>query len=134
MSPEIRRNGELVANIPDETGLYQAIDGSPLWLDTSGIEAENRRQVLIIEGLAVGGQRVLGLTQEGIGRSDDPKRGDRKEPSLEVKLNDRPIRVSYQDLRLVHRTRTLGGRNDSYYDSSKRTYHNPRWQKDRGGR
>lgn len=125
MSPQIRINGELIADVPDETGLYQAIDNSPLWINLDGIEARNNRQTVILEGSAIGGQRVVGLTQEGKGVSSDRKRGDGKQPTLEVRLQDRPIRISYQDRRPVDYVSLAPPRSGYVWD--KRTYHNPRW-------
>lgn len=81
MAPEISIDGQLVADVPDETGLHQALDGSPLYVDVSGIEARNNIQLLILEGLSVGGRRIIRLTQEGKGNTDHPKRGDGKQPS-----------------------------------------------------
>lgn len=127
MSPEIRIDGQLVANVPDTTGSYQALDGSSLRVDSNGIEARNDQQVLILEGLVVGGLRIVGLTQEGKGCSSDRKRGDGKQPSLEVLLHDRPIRVSYT--RYEERDRYSFVPPHTYRDWSKRTYYNPRWMR-----
>lgn len=130
MSPQIRINGELVADVPDETGLYQALDGNTLWIDLSGIEARNSRQTVILEGSTIGGQRIVGLTHEGKGNSSDRKRGDDKEPTLEVILQDRPIRVSYQDKYWSEPASKWGmwgkGRL-GHWEYPRRTYHNPKW-------
>ncbi|MBI4036356.1 hypothetical protein HY386_00565 [Candidatus Daviesbacteria bacterium] len=131
MSPEIRINGQLVADVPDETGPYHMLDGSPLYVDVSGIEARQNRQILVVESPAVGGRRVIGLTQEGKGATDKLRKGgDGKQPILAVTLCERPIRISYWDKVYVERARTLGGPNEGgYYQEVKRTYHNPRWMR-----
>lgn len=127
MSPEIRINGKLVADVPDETGLHQMLDGSPLYVDVNGIEARNDKQIMILEGPNIGGRRIVGLTQEGKGSTANPKKGgDRKDPPLEVMLHGRPIRVSYHDRKWVPH-RTLGDPRGGGYMDSKRTYYNPRW-------
>lgn len=129
MSPEIRISGQLVASVPDESGLYEALDGTPLRVDSSGIEAKNGRQPLILEGTAVGGLRIVGLTQEGKGRSSDPQRGDEKQPPLEVVLHHRPIRISYLD-KVWHDSRSLGQPRGGYWTKARqRTYYNPRWMR-----
>lgn len=131
MSPEIRINGRLVADVLNETGWYQALDGSSLYVDVNLIEAKGSRQLLRLDGLSVGGVRVVGLTQEGTGNSGNAKKGgDRREPTLEVSLHDRPIRISYRDRVWHERPRTLAGPNGGgYYREVKRTYHNPRWMR-----
>lgn len=114
MSPEIRKDGKLVADVPDETGLYRMLDGRPLYVDLNGIEARNRKQVLVLGGVAVGGRRLIGLTQAGKGSSSKTnKGGDGKSPTLEVTLHDRPIRISYSPYK--------------WSSEDKRTYYNPRW-------
>ncbi len=126
MSPEIRKDGTLVANIPDETGLHYALDGSPLWIDVNGIEASNRRQTIVLDGLTVGGMRIVGLTQEGKGNSNNSKKGgDGKSPTLEVTLHERPIRVTYS--RWVRAGSNLADPGRCSYYEDRRTYHNPRW-------
>lgn len=129
MSPEIRVNGQLVADVPDETGLYKALDGSPLYVDVARIEARSAKQRLLIEGRSVGGSRVIGLTQEGKGSTDKVKKGgDGREPSVSATLHDRPVRISYRD-RIWHASRSLGWPRGGYYESAKRTYYNPRWMR-----
>lgn len=121
--------GKLIADVPDKTGIHLALDGSPLYIDVDGIETRNNRQVLIVAGPAVGGVRVIGLTQEGKGSTDLLRKGgDGKQPSIAAVLHERPIRISYQD-RKRSENRSLspapGGRNT--YIVEKRTYYNPRW-------
>ncbi|MDO8638869.1 MAG: hypothetical protein Q7R43_04805 [Candidatus Daviesbacteria bacterium] len=119
MSPEIRIDGKLVADVPDETGLYRMLDGRPLYVDVSGIEARNSKQVLILGGVAVGGRRLIGLTQEGKGSSSKTnKGGDGKSPTLEITLHDRPIRISYSTNKWDWRDR--------------RSYYNPKWTRSNG--
>lgn len=123
MSPEIRIGTKTVINVPDQTGMYETPAGEPLYVNTDLIEASNQTQEIILRSDVLGGVRVLGLTQQGIGRSDDPKRGDGKLPKVSVKLHDRPIRVSY-----------------TRYDSMLQRHHhmdtnkNPRWVKGHGQR
>lgn len=132
MSPEIRVNGKLVASVPDKTGLHQALDGTPLYVDLDKIDAYQKRQPIIVEGSSVGGRRIVGLTLEGRGNAANRKRGgDGKQPNLEVTLHDRPIRISYSDKIWVEHTRTLAGPNGGYYKQVKRTYRNPRWVRGR---
>ena len=95
MSPKIWANGDLVADVIDDTGRHTMLDGSPLDIDTNQIEATRNKQVIIVTSDQLGGRREIGLTLEGVGRSWDPKRGDGREPTLEVLLRDRPIRVKY---------------------------------------
>src|SRR3989344_6602724 len=96
MSPEIRINGKLVADVPDETGWHQALDGTPLHVDVDLIDACRKRQVINLTGSSVGGSRIVGLTLEGKGSSNKTRKGgDGKEPTLEVALHYRPVRVSY---------------------------------------
>ncbi len=127
MAPEIYMYGKLVADVPDETGLHQALDGSPLYVDVSGIEARNGKQLLKVEGPAIGGKRIVGLTHEGKGNSSNSKKGgDGKEPILKVVLHERPIRVSYKD-QIWHDSRSMGNNHGGQYIESRRTYYNPRW-------
>lgn len=138
MSPIIRINGEIIADIPDESGLHQTATGNPLVVDLSGIEARNKRQIVVLESPDIGGRRVVGLTQEGRGRSDMMKKGgDGREPAIEVVLHDRPIRVSYLDKRWVE-PKTHWGiwglRHNGFWERSKRTFPNPRWMRGREGR
>lgn len=125
MSPEIRKNGLLIADVPDENGLYQALDGSPLWVDLHGIDAGKRKQEVILEGPAIGGLRIVGLTLEGKGNSRNTKKGgDGKEPTLDVTLHYRPIRVTYSPIE----SRIVDVYNWSVVDYGDRvTRHNPRW-------
>lgn len=136
MSPEIRINGALIADVPDETGNYETLDGNVVMLSMEGIEARNKRQVvgIYIPGVSGVGKNTLvrtaGLTQEGKGSSANIKRGgDGQEPVIDVTLHDRPIRVSYRDQVWVERMRTLAGPSGGYYREVKRTYHNPRWMR-----
>lgn len=131
MSPEIRMDGRLVADVPDETGDYQMLDGSSLCVDVSLLDAHQERQLILLEGSAIGGKRVVGLTLEGKGNSRNTKKGgDKKEPILDITLHDRPIRISYRDQVWVERVRTLAGPNrGGYYQEVKRTYYNPRWMR-----
>lgn len=127
MSPEIKIYGQIVANVPDETGLYQMLDGSPLHVDVSNIEARNGKQVLLLEGPAIGGRRVIGLTQEGKGGTSKIKKGgDGQSPVLEATLHNRPIRVTYsREMRVYSNSLDDPKRSSRYED--RRTYYNPRW-------
>ena len=95
MSPKIWRNGDLIADVIDETGTHEMLDGKPIYINVDGIDAQKRKQLIIIEAEELGGRREFGLTLEGIGKSWDLKRGDGKQPELGIVLNDRPIRVTY---------------------------------------
>lgn len=137
MSPEIRINGKLIADVSDETGNYETLDGNVVMLSMEGIEARNKRQVvgIYIPGVSGVGKnrlvRTVGLTQEGKGSSAKIKKGgDGQEPVIDVTLHDRPIRISYRDQVWVPHTRTLAGPNGGgYYREVIRTYHNPRWMR-----
>lgn len=137
MSPEVKINGRLVADVPDETGWHQALDGTPLYVDVSLIEAKGNRQILGLNGLSVGGVRVVGLTQEGKGNSGNSKKGgDGKEPALDIALHDRPIRVSYSP-RIGEPILVVTGMGDLYLGyrrGERRTLRNPRWVKGHGQR
>jgi len=137
MSPEIRIGKNVVAKVPDETGVHAMLDGTPVYVNVDAIEASNRKQQVIVETEALGGRRTVGLTQEGIGHSNDPKRGDGKQPEITVLLENRPIRISYTDrLWIQHSRRSLADVNvrGGYIKMSKRTYKNPRWVKGHGQR
>ncbi len=94
MSPEIRMNGELIADVPDDYGYYPTLDGnSHVLVDSRQIDANKTKQILILGGSAIGERRIIGLTNEGKGSSSNTKRGgDGKEPILDVILRDRPIK------------------------------------------
>ena len=127
MSPEIRRDGILVADVPDVTGLHQMLDGSPLYVDVSGIDAHQKSQRLILEGPAIGGRRIIGLTLEGLGDTAKRKRnGDQKEPRLEVSLKERPIRVTY--------SAQEGYRQGEYRYGPRESQYNPKWMRTSGRR
>jgi hypothetical protein len=131
MSPEIRINEELVANVPDDYGAYIAIDGTSLLVDSRQLDARGEIQRLILEGPAVGGRRIVGLTLEGKGNSGNIKKGgDGQEPTLDVTLLNRPIRVSYWKKHWVERTNMpMGSPREGYYTEVKSTYRNPRWSR-----
>lgn len=138
MSPEIRADGKLVADVPDETGDYLMLDGSPLHIDVDMLDAYQEKQLILLNGPAIGGKRIVGLTLEGRGNSGNTKKGgDGKEPSLDVTLHDRPIRVTYSPRikgteRLVETSQgiTLVG----YARMSRNTLRNPRWTRGHGQR
>ncbi len=138
MSPDIKVNGELVANVPDKTGIYETLDGNLVSLSMDGIEARNKRQVvrILFHGGLVRDEslRVIGLTQEGIGSSANTKKGgDGKEPLVEVTLHDRPIRVTYNPRVWVNDEHLTGGPGSCYYEE-RVTRHNPRWVRGHGQR
>lgn len=137
MSPEIRNNGKLIADVPDNTGWYRALDGTLLNVDLDLIDVHKKTQIIKITGSSVGGLRVVGLTLEGKGNSDNSRKGgDGKEPTLEVTLRDRPIRVTYAP-RVgdpIPVVTPYGGLYIGYMKGEKRTLHNPRWVKGHGQR
>lgn len=134
MSPEIRLNNKLIASVPDETGMYQTLNGKPLYVNVDLIHANANRQLVILDSQEISGLRVVGLTQQGIGNSSRSG-GDNKSPEISVSLLDRPIRVSYKPRTWRARLRTYPGPNDEgYYVDTKRTYKNPRWVKGHGQR
>lgn len=98
MCPEIRVEGKLIADVPDETGMHQTLNGKPLYVNVDGIDANRQKQEIILSSKEIGGRRILGLTLEGIGSSSDRKRGDGKLPQISVTLLSRPIRVTYSPL------------------------------------
>jgi hypothetical protein len=132
MSPEIKINGKLIADVPDETGLHKALDSSPLYVNVDHLDAHGERQLLIVEGPAISGRRLVSLTQEGVG-SSDRKGGDKKEPRLDAILHDRPIRVTYSP-RVWPNDEHLTGGWGSYYYEDRVTRHNPRWVRGHGQR
>lgn len=131
MSPEIKIDGQLIVSSPDKTGICTALDGTYLYIDVDGINANKKTQKLVIEGPSVGGKRVIELTQQGIGESSHPKRGDGLKPDISVTLQERPIRVSYRDKELVP-AHSWGNPSGPAWKSSKRTYINPYWVSNHG--
>ena len=59
MSPEIKANGVVIANVSDESKVYRANDGSQLLVDVSLIDAESKKQILVLEGPSVVGKRRI---------------------------------------------------------------------------
>ncbi len=108
MSPEIRVDDQLIAIVPDRTDDHILDDGSALMINVDAINALARKSSIILQGKRVGGIRILGLTQEGTGDSDDPNRGDGLQPRVSVTLLERPIRVSYKRRETKH-DHTWGG-------------------------
>ena len=133
MSPEIRIGTRTVIKVPDQTGMYETPKGKPLYVNTDLIDADSGHQKIILASDAIGGVRVLGLTHEGVGRSDDPLRGDGKSPLLEITLNDRPVRVGYTRIRW-HESRSLGTPRGGYWTSYRELHKNPRWVRGHGQR
>ena len=128
MAPEIRRNNVLIASVPDETGTHKTLQGGTVYVNVDRIDADSRKQIIILESDEIGGKRVLGLTQKGIGASNDPKRGDQLSPSITVSLLDKPIRVSYKRHEWAH-SKSLGHPSGGRYREYKETHKNPRWIK-----
>jgi len=133
MSPEIKVNGVVIADVPDESRWYTANDGSQLLVDVSLIEARNRRQILVLQGDAVGGidvKRLVGLTQEGKGSSANiNKGGDGKLPVIEATLQKHPIRVTYSH-KIWKENHSLAGPNGGHYGyEDRRTVYNPWWMR-----
>ncbi len=100
MSPEIRIDGQLIADTPDETGWHKTITGGDIYIDVDGIGAANLIQNLtIISPLIAGrpggnnerGERVVQLGPSGRGSQELPKGR-----MLKVILKERPIRKSIQ--------------------------------------
>ena len=133
MSPEINVQGNLIAKVPDETGTYQTLRGKELYVNVDGIDASNKKQTVILKGDEIGGERVLGLTHEGIGNSEDPKRGDQLLPTISISLLAKPIRVSYKRSKWAS-SKSLGNPRGGQYREYKETYKNPRWTKGHGQR
>ncbi len=138
MSPEIRVNKNLIASVPDETGIYQTLSGKRLYVDVDGINANNRKQIVILEAEEIGGKRVVGLTLEGRGSSRNTRKGgDKKEPTLDVILHDRPIRVTYSPRARGTETLVKTAQGIAYVDyelMGRVTRHNPRWTRGHGHR
>lgn len=137
MSPEIRINGKIIADVPDDTGWHQARNGTPLYVDTDLINADEEKQIIKLIGSSVGGARIVGLTLDGRGDSRKTKKGgDAQSPDLEVTLWDRPIRVTYSPR--VKGTEALVVANSfpyiGYHQEARRTLHNPRWVRGHGRR
>ncbi len=137
MSPEIRVEGWLLADIPDVTGWHLTNEGTLLHINLDGIDADGNRQLAIINSIETGGPRVVGLTQEGRGSSTSLKKGgDGKEPVVEVILHDRPIRVTYSPRILGTESLVVTdwGVYLGYHQGERRTIKNPRWMRGHGGR
>lgn len=125
MSPEIRINGLIIAKVPDETGIHHTLKGKLLYVNVDGIDADANNQRIILDAEEIGGRRELRLTCEGIGNSSK-RAGDKKSPEIDVKLLDRPIRVTYSRQGM-----------DTYgycYQLPRATYRNPRWTSGNGQR
>ncbi len=137
MSPDIYVEGRLIASVPDKTGLHEALDGSPLYVDVDRLDADQKRQLLIVEGPVVDGRRTIGLTLEGKGSTNKLKKGgDGEEPVIDAVLHDRPIRVTYSPKikgseRLIG---TLAGIIVGYDRGAPRTLCNPKWVRGHGRR
>ncbi|MEX2007171.1 MAG: hypothetical protein WD992_00135 [Candidatus Levyibacteriota bacterium] len=126
MSPEIRRNGQLIARVPDETGIHTTLNGKPLYINVDLINADANRQLVIVDSQETSGLRILGLTQQGIGSSNH-RGGDKKSPEISVRLLDRPIRVTYSRLeKAEYEMYPVRG--------TRQTLRNPRWMKGHGQR
>lgn len=110
MSPEIRIDGHLIADTPDETGWHKAINGGDIYIDVDGIGADNLLQNLtVISPLIAGrpgssterGERIVQLSPSGRGSQELP-RGR----MLKVVLKERPIRESTQHVSGIRKGRT----------------------------
>lgn len=132
MSPEIRKNGVLIANLPDQSGVYDTSIGT-LTLDLEGIDAhrgapyEMKMSADWLRG-RVGsstesGLRVVSLSASGKGRVTI-----RGHEVLEVALKDVPIRRGYG--RMVERDCSgLGHSKHSLREWQGSTWMNPKWVK-----
>ena len=128
MSPEIKANGVVIANVSDESKVYRANDGSQLLVDVSLIDAESKKQILVLEGPSVVGKRRIGLNQEGKGSSGNIKQGgDGQKPLIEAALHE-PIRVTNRD-KVWHDSRSMANPKGGQWVESKRTYYNPQWRR-----
>ena len=133
MPPEIMIGDKLIARVPDETGTYQTLSGKGLYVNVDSVDANNKKQIVILDAEEIGGKRVLGLTHEGIGNSNDPKRGDQQLPTISIKLSDRPIRISYKRREWIN-SHSLGNPRGGRYREYKDTHKNPHWTKGHGQR
>lgn len=136
MAPDIYVYGKKIAEVPDDTGTYPTLNGGTIYVNTDQIDADAKKQIITLESDEIGGKRVLGLTQQGIGNSKDRKRGDKKDPEISVSLLNKPIRVSYNK---TVSDRTYSNCNFDYGVGDKRASHeermtlkNPRWIKRNG--
>ncbi len=132
MSPEIRVNNNLIANIPDETGTYKTFEGNIIYVNIDQIDADAKKQIIVLESNEIGGRRVLGLTHQGIGNSRDRKRGDKKDPEISVSLLSKPIRVTFSKRIICDPTYDPLGLYDRRGPSQ--TVRNPRWIRGNGQR
>jgi hypothetical protein len=89
MSPEIRINGELFADVPDQTGVYQTLKGKCLYVNVDGIHPLNEVQQILIHSDELRGKRKIQLSPGGRGRQQL-----RDDQQIEVTLRERPIRRS----------------------------------------
>ena len=79
MSPRLRIDNQIIADVPDTTGHHIALDGTTIFVDTGSIDVESRRRELVVQapqlvGKALetrrtqDGTRVFQLDREGRGK------------------------------------------------------------------
>lgn len=128
MSPKIWINRNLVADVADETGWHQTLDGRPLYVNVDLIDAARQTQRLILEADRIGGLRIIGLTLDGKGNSQNHRRGDGKNPLLSVELNEGPIRYTHGTTpRWEGSSDVYGGGGEHPVSGPRQTDMNPRW-------
>jgi hypothetical protein len=132
MSPEIRVNNNLIANVPDKTGTYKTSNGGTMNVNVDQIDADAKKQIITLESDEIGGKRVLGLTHQGIGNSMDRKRGDKKDPEISVSLLNKPVRITHNDrvIDIAGGGPYDEGREDICH-TERRTVKNPYWTRKR---
>lgn len=127
MSPEIRIDKELLADVPDRTGWFETVEGDSLFVDVNGINARNRVQTLILQTRRLEGheerrpplvRRVIELNPDGRGKQVLPHGR-----TLTVMLHHRPIR-GHAFAKVRHER----------WEFMKRIhFSHPHWRKPRGG-
>jgi len=130
MSPEIRINNNVIARVPDETGVHKTLSGATIYVDVGQIDADAKRQIIILESDEIGGRKKLGLTHQGIGNSKDRKRGDGKDPEISVSLLNRPIRTTHND-RIDDGQHNEWSTEEGPFHWERRTVKNPYWVRGR---
>jgi len=132
MSPEIRINGELIADLPDETGHYQTPVGE-LYCNIDGIGQGEEAQEIILQGQRLNGKQgrktETGLRKVQLSRKGTGSQQLSPTETLEVSLRNQPISKD-------HKIGTMWwGKQGTCFTSPRKelpiyvTRYHPRWRK-----